>query len=37
VALVLREMGVHDAYALAGGYAAWQARNYPVATGERPR
>ena len=37
MALMLREIGVREAYAIVGGYAAWQARNYPIVTGEHPK
>jgi rhodanese-related sulfurtransferase len=34
---VLREIGVRDAYAIVGGYQAWQARKYPIVSGEKPK
>jgi rhodanese-related sulfurtransferase len=37
LALVLREMGVREAYAIVGGYAAWQARKYPIVSGKHPK
>jgi rhodanese-related sulfurtransferase len=34
---MLRGIGVREAYAIVGGYAAWQARNYPIVSGDRPK
>jgi rhodanese-related sulfurtransferase len=34
---VLRQLGVREAYAIIGGYEAWQARNYPIVSGENPK
>jgi len=35
VALMLRKIGVREAYAIVGGYEEWQARNYPIVAIER--
>jgi rhodanese-related sulfurtransferase len=37
MALMLRDMGLRDAYAIIGGYPAWQARNYPIVSGKHPK
>ncbi len=37
MALMLREIGVREAYAIAGGYAAWQASKYPIVSGKHPK
>jgi hypothetical protein len=34
MALILRGMGLKEAYAIVGGYESWQAGNYPIITGK---
>jgi hypothetical protein len=36
-ALVLREIGGREAYAIVGGYEAWQKGNYPIVSGKHPK